>query len=85
MSIFSAIIPPSAAEVEIFSLMEMIGTRVRQSITSENLSSCMRICRFHELHAEGYPQFFQTANGWRHTKQSKFFFPSALNITCSTV
>ena len=52
----AALIPPSTAEVErSFSLRKLISTRLRNRLSPENLSHCMRICKFHrELSDEDF-------------------------------
>ena len=47
---YTALIPPSTAEVErVFSTMKLICTRLRKSLTSVNLSHCIRISKFRNL------------------------------------
>lgn len=59
-----AIIPLSAAEVErSYNVMTRICAGIRQSLATENFSSCTFICKFHELHDEDYRQIFQMVNG----------------------
>ena len=56
--------------------MKPTCTRIRQSLTTGNLSSCMCICKFRALHDEDYQQIFQIANCWGHTdKTTKRFRP----------
>ena len=46
----AGLIPPSTAEVECwFSLMKLICTKFRKSMTAQTLSNCMRICKFRQL------------------------------------
>ena len=56
----AALIPPSTAEVELsFSLMKLICTRLRYSLTSEHLSACMRISKFRELMDEDFQEILK--------------------------
>ena len=57
----AALIPPSTAEVErSFSLMKLISTRLRNRLKQENLSHCMRICKYHkELDESDYQQILK--------------------------
>ena len=51
----TGLIPPSTAEVErSFSLMKLICTKLRKSMTTDTLSSCMRICKFRKLKDADY-------------------------------
>ena len=50
MLYLAALIPPSTAEVErSFSLMKLICTRLRISLSQNSLKNCMRICKFRKL------------------------------------
>ena len=54
----AALIPPSTAEVEkSFSLINLISTPLRKSLSAENLDHRMRICKFpRSLTENGYQQ-----------------------------
>ena len=56
----AALIPPSTAEVErSFSLMKLICTRLRNRLSNDSLSHCMRICKFRKLVNEDYSNILQ--------------------------
>ena len=50
--------------------MKLTCTRIRQSWTIGNLSSCLCICKFFELNDEDYQQIFQMANVWGLTNKA---------------
>ena len=53
--LFAALIPPSTAEVErTFSLMKLICTRLRVSLTQVSLAHCIRISKFRTLSKNDY-------------------------------
>ena len=55
MLLFTAFIPPSMAEVEwTFSLLKLISTSPRKSLTSEHISHCMRISKYGQLNNHDY-------------------------------
>ena len=55
MLLFAALIPPSTAEVErTLSLMKVICTRLRVSLSQVNLAHCIRISKFRKLCKEDY-------------------------------
>ena len=48
-----ALVPPSTAEVErSFGLMKPICRKLRNRLLTENLSHCMRICKFRDITEE---------------------------------
>ena len=52
---YTALIPPSTAEVErVFSTMKLICTRLRKSLTTSNLGHCIRVSKFRELNKLDY-------------------------------
>ena len=58
--IIAALIPPSTAEVErSFSLMKLVCTRLRNRLSSETLSDCMRICKFRPLNSDDYQHILE--------------------------
>ena len=72
LMILAALIPPSTAEVErSFSLMKLICTRLRNRLSQENLSNCMRICKFRKLTDDDYVAIFNRWLGADDTKSKK--------------
>ena len=58
--VLAALIPPSTAKVEhSFSLMKLICTRLRKSMSSKTLSNCMWICKFREMTNKDYNSILQ--------------------------
>ena len=64
-----ALIPPSTAEVErLFSLMNLISTPLRRSLSPEHLSQCIRISKFVEFKEEDYKEIL---NEWLAAEDTK--------------
>ena len=58
--VLAALIPPSTAKVEhSFSLMKLICTRLRKSMSSKTLCNCMWICKFREMTNKDYNSILQ--------------------------
>lgn len=66
---YTALIPPSTAEVErVFSTMKLISTRLRKSLTSVNLSHCIRISKFRKLKDDDFRKILQL---WLNADETK--------------
>ena len=66
---YAALIPPSTAEIErAFSTMKLICTRLRKTLTTNNLSHCTRISKFHELTDDDFRKMVQI---WLSTENAK--------------
>ena len=70
--VLGSLIPPSTAEVEqSFRLMKLICAGVRNRLLTENLSHCMRICKFRDLTADEYKQILRLSLKADETKNKK--------------
>ena len=82
---YAALIPPSTAEVErVFSTMKLICTRLRKSLTSVNLSHCIRISKFRDLTDNDYSEILRIWLSAEDTKSKKrkvsAYFTSSVSV-----
>ena len=82
---YAALIPPSTAEVErVFSTMKLICTRLRKSLTSINLSHCIRISKFRDLTDNDFREILRIWLSAEDTKSKKrkvsAYFTSSLSV-----
>ena len=69
---YAALIPPSTAEVErAFSTMKLICTRLRKTLTTNNLSHCIRISKFRELTDDDFRKMIEIWLSAENTKSKK--------------
>ena len=79
--VLGSLIPPSTAEVEqSFRLMKLICAGVRNRLLTENLSHCMRICKFRDLTADEYEQILRLSLKADETKNKKRKVSSPLQL-----
>ena len=71
--LLGSLIHPLTAEIEwSFSLMKLICTRLRNRLLTENLSHCMRVCKFRDLRADEYEQILRLWLKEDETKKERF-------------
>ena len=79
MILLGSLIHPATAEVEPSFSVKLICARSRNRLLTENLSHCMRICKFRDLRADEYKQILGLWLKADETKNKGFIAMTMIN------
>ena len=79
MILLGSLIHPATAEVEPSFSVKLICARSRNRLLTENLSHCMRICKFRDLRADEYKQVLGLWLKADETKNKSFIAMTMIN------